>query len=611
MCAEPNCGFLLAGAPIDHCRVATLLNRGALADLYLATALDAPASSPRMLVKVLRTPVAAPVPHLEQGLEQLLALRHPHVHAVQGVGWTGQGGTVYLLSRYEEQGSLLATVSAPSRLPPLAVSSIVRQIAEGLHYAHERQLVHGRLKPENCLLVGPATVQVSDFYRLLLPAELRTPAPTYMAPEQAVAQADPATDQYALAILTYQLLSQPPAFGGVEAAELAAQQAQSGGALRAGLRPDVPAPVEMTLRRALNKQPRERFPTVLTFATALQAALEGSGPLDPAAVRASTSFPGTSQPLVERSPAAVPRALAPVCLLPGHTANLTALRWSPQGQLLASADERQSVRVWRVHRRIGVPVATLTGPTSPVLALKWSPDGRLLAGTASDGTVYLWSGTGDAVAPEAQRGWWAHDGHVTDVDWSPTNRYLATAGSDRTVRVWDTTGTARAAWQAHGRGGVTALAWSSDGRYLVSGGADRQIMLWDADSGAQLAAFDGPGDEIRHLAWSPSSALLASVSKRDPHLYLWNPQTGEQLATLSGHGGEVVGLLWASDGAWLASASTDRTLRVWNTQRPASGIIGQPLQLGGQPFAMAGDAGTGLLAVGLADMQIQVLQLST
>jgi eukaryotic-like serine/threonine-protein kinase len=618
VCAEPNCGFLLAGAPIDHCRIATLLGRGSIADLYLATAVD-PATStpPRMLVKVLRTPIAAPLPQLEQGLDQLLSLRHPHVHPLQGVGWTGQGGTLYLLSRYEEQGSLSATAAAAPRLPPLAVASIVRQIAEGLQFAHERHMVHGRLKPENCLLVAPATVQVSDFYRILLPLEARAPSPSYAAPEQALGQADLASDQYALAILTYQLLSQSLPFSGSGVTDLAANQVQSGAPLGRTLRPDLPPQVDQTLRRALSLQARDRFPSILTFAADLQAALEGSGSTDPFAFRSAATFSpstrhSTDIPSSGRPIASTPRSLASVCLLPGHTSAITLLRWAPDGQLLASAGADQSVRLWRLQKRIGAPVNTLTGHSGEVLALRWSSNGQYLASGANDGTVYLWNTSSiTSVAPRPQAAWWAHDGNVTDIDWSPTSRQIATAGSDRTIRLWDTAGNARAAWQAHGRGGVSALAWSPDGHALASGGVDRQILLWNSDTGAQTLVCDGQGDEIRHLAWSPSSAVVASAGKKDPRVCLWDAQTGEQLSTLTGHTREIVGLFWSSDGSWLATAAADRTLRFWSTQRLSDGMLGQPLQLGSQPLSMAGTVPSGLVALGQSDMQIQILQLSS
>src|SRR5215469_660224 len=94
VCAEPRCGYLLSGAVINHWQVTTLLGRGPLADLYLAVDREprAPSAPSQMLVKVLRAAQAGPQTLIEQQLERLLALRHPHIHSLQVVGWTAPTG---------------------------------------------------------------------------------------------------------------------------------------------------------------------------------------------------------------------------------------------------------------------------------------------------------------------------------------------------------------------------------------------------------------------------------------------------------------------------------------------------------------------------------------
>ena len=660
VCAEPGCGFLLAGAMIDHWQVTTLLNQGPAADLYLATDASGGRSDRlNMLVKVLRAPTTQPPVRMEAVLEQLSALHHPHIHPLQGLGWTAQGGSLYLLSQYEEQGSLLHQSGLQQRLPPLAVAGIVRQIAEALQYAHERHIVHGRLKPENCLIVAPATIQVCDFYHSLLAHEDYTTSPYFVAPEQFLSQAEPASDQYALAVITYQLLTARFPLPETEPLAVMAQQLQSDPLPISTFRSDLPRQVDMAIRRALSKQPHERFPAILAFAVALQSGLETSsratGPLDfprrarlpetaqptpglprgarpPEAVQSSPDFPRGVRPLENPQPPPAapvmvrvqtppPGGAVPLCLLPGHTVEATVLRWAPGDTYLASAGADRSVRLWLIQQQIGAPVATLEGHTSAVLALSWSPNGTMLASAAADATLRIWDvsqitrqprGGASTGAYKVQAAWWGHDGSVAALDWSPDGTRIASGGTDRTIRLWDKAGKSLIAWQAHGRGGVSALAWSPDSRHLASGGTDHQIILWDPLAGASVLTCEGHTDEICHLAWSPDGRCIASAAgKKDLRVCVWNAQTGQRLASLSGNTREVVGVFWSSDSAWLATAAADRRLRFWSMRQTPGQQIGRPIEVEKAPSSMAGASQSGLIALGLADMMILVLQLTS
>ncbi|HEY7356323.1 MAG TPA: serine/threonine-protein kinase [Ktedonobacterales bacterium] len=604
--------------------MAKLLGQGPAADLYLAEETGSP-SRQKMLVKVLRVPIIQPVAKVEATLEQLVSLRHPHIHPLQGLGWTAQGGSLYLLSSYEEQGSLQYQPAERQRLPPLAVAGLVRQIAEALQYAHERQMVHGRLKPENCLMVAPATVQVCDFYHCLFAREDDAVSPYYVAPEQFLNRAEPASDQYALAVITYHLLTARLPFSETGPLGVMAQQLQRDPLPISTFRSDLPGLVDVTIGRALSKQPRDRFPSILAFAAALQNALEQhprvTGNLN------FPAFPRLEEPPQIRTytPPAVrvqtppPGGVAPLCLLPGHTAEATILRWAPSGIHLASAGADQSVRLWLVQKQIGTPLAVLEGHSDTVLTLSWSPDSALLVSAAADATLRIWDVSqithgGRSVLGGVHRmeaAWWGHDGAIAALDWSPDGTRIASGGADRTIRLWDKAGRALRAWQAHGRGGVSALAWSPDGSMLASGGADHQVMLWDAANNANVLSIEAHHDEIRHLAWSADGRLIASVAgKKDLRVCLWNALNGQRVAALGGHTREVIGLLWSADATWLATASADRRLRFWSTDRTPGQQLGRPLEIENTALSMAGSPNSGLIALGLADMLILVLRLT-
>ncbi|HEY4387990.1 MAG TPA: hypothetical protein VGN34_26370, partial [Ktedonobacteraceae bacterium] len=99
--------------------------------------------------------------------------------------------------------------------------------------------------------------------------------PTYMAPEQLEGFAVPATDQYALAIMTYELLTgRPPFQGGL--GQMMYQHFHAQPAPPSSLNPSLPADVDTVILRALAKKPEERFRSISAFAHAFNMAMNNA-----------------------------------------------------------------------------------------------------------------------------------------------------------------------------------------------------------------------------------------------------------------------------------------------------------------------------------------------
>ncbi len=227
------------------------------------------------------------------------------------------------------------------------------------------------------------------------------------------------------------------------------------------------------------------------------------------------------------------------------------LSFSPDGHLLASAGEDGTVRLWNLD---GEPLTELKGHTGSVRSIKFSPDGQLLASGGVDGTIRLW------VQDRHLRTWKA-DEEVWDLMFSPDGRFLASVGDDGKIRLWNLQGQLLQEWQAN-QGKLHSIIFSKDGQRLASGGTDGTVSLWNLQ-GKQLGKpFEGHPGQIWNLAFSRDGKRLASVAG-DGTARLWNLQ-GQQLLQLQGHAGPVRSVSFTPDDQQLATAGDDSTVRLWD-----------------------------------------------
>lgn len=217
------------------------------------------------------------------------AISHPAV--VTLIDYGEDAGRLYMVLEFIDGEEIAAVIAREAPLEPARVMRLVRQVAAGLSEAHAHDMVHRDLKPSNlmvsCDRFGDEWVRVLDFglAKVFGDAELgfhtRTGValgtPAYMAPEQAVARdIGPWTDQYALGVITYEMLTGRRPFGGDTAFEvLASHRTQPVPALPAAL--GLPRALDEVLGRAMGKERDERYPDVRAFAHAMERALIDHG----------------------------------------------------------------------------------------------------------------------------------------------------------------------------------------------------------------------------------------------------------------------------------------------------------------------------------------------
>jgi len=215
-----------------------------------------------------------------QEAEIVSQLEHPHIVTVLDFDVT-EGGEPYLVLELLHGETLEARIDHDAPLALEDVVRIVTQAASALSASHRASIVHRDLKPSNVFLTDapgePVFVKLLDFgiSKNLRAARGITQAcsllgtPEYMAPEQAMGQndlVDARTDQYALAVVAYEMLTGVQPFAHGELKEILRRVTKLDPAPPSSIAPWVPAEVDVVLAQALAKDPAKRFTDVMAFA---------------------------------------------------------------------------------------------------------------------------------------------------------------------------------------------------------------------------------------------------------------------------------------------------------------------------------------------------------
>jgi len=201
--------------------------------------------------------------------EVVASLDHPNIVRVLDFDDTDSGP--YLVMPLMAGGSLATKLKERTdrRLDPKEAARIVRDIALGVHHAHQRGLIHRDLKPGNILLDAAGTPHVADFgLARRLDATASTAAGiagtvAYMAPEQGRGekQLTTAADVYALGVILFELLTGGVPYGGsdVHGILLRLTDVNEPVPSVSHFRPDAPADLAAVCAKCLEKRPDDRY----------------------------------------------------------------------------------------------------------------------------------------------------------------------------------------------------------------------------------------------------------------------------------------------------------------------------------------------------------------
>ncbi len=244
-----------------------------------------------MTPKLAQDKTAADRLRREAGLA--MRLKHPNVCPIIRLNETPEG-LIYLVMPLLK-GELLSDKEVREGAIPLAVGvPLMRQVCEGLQYAHDLQIVHRDLKPENIFVEpqegGGLRAVVMDFglakERRAEPGMAKLTAtgiilgtPEFMSPEQIRGKTlDGRSDIYALGLVAFEMFTTKLPFEGKTAQDLMIARLRGQPVPLRRARPDLnfTAPFEKALMKAVETEPGDRYQTALEFAKALEDAASGS-----------------------------------------------------------------------------------------------------------------------------------------------------------------------------------------------------------------------------------------------------------------------------------------------------------------------------------------------
>ena len=207
----------------------------------------------------------------------------------------------------------------------------------------------------------------------------------------------------------------------------------------------------------------------------------------------------------------------------GHAGRVGALSWN--GHILSSGSRDTTIINHDVRIR-DHSVATLRHHTQEVCGLSWSPDGSMLASGGNDNTLCLWdcnaSSTGNLTPKHILT---EHQAAVKALAWSPHERHVLASGggtADRHIRFWNTsTGVQLNSIDTGSQ--VCALQWSPLEKEILSshGYAENQLCLWKYSTLTRMKELKGHSSRVLHMVTSPDGSLVCTGAA-DETLRFWN-----------------------------------------------------------------------------------------
>ncbi|NET58978.1 MAG: tetratricopeptide repeat protein [Symploca sp. SIO2E6] len=232
--------------------------------------------------------------------------------------------------------------------------------------------------------------------------------------------------------------------------------------------------------------------------------------------------------------------------LNGHRNEVTSVSFSPDGKMLASGSEDNTVKLWHLE-------TSSFESNEYVTSISISPDGKMIASASTNypyivkDELKLWSLDGKPIE--------TFKGVNANASFSPDSQMLASASMDRTVQLWskDLAG-------LDSQKNIASVSYSEDGQTIALVKTDNTVQLLGKD-GRLLKTLKGNKEKIDRVDFSADGQTVATTSN-DQIVKLWQ-RDGKLLTPLKGHSDRIYRVDLSPDGQTIATASDDQTVKLW------------------------------------------------
>ncbi len=278
---------------------------------------------------------------------------------------------------------------------------------------------------------------------------------------------------------------------------------------------------------------------------------------------------------IESPPDQVQRVLADIAYQPsmirrlqgeedtGHTAGVTSVAFSPDGDYAVSGSTDGSLVLWNLEA--GEIHQELEGHFLPIASVAYSPSGDYVVSGSWDTSLIMW----ETETGESLRRFNGHSGAVNTVDVAPNGEQMLSGSTDGLI-LWDITTGEIIRRMGEQLGSIFSVAIDPHSAMALVGTVDNEVQLWDLVSGEMIQPFRGHTSDILSVAISPDG-LSGISSSRDNTIIHWNLATGQEIRRLdsaaeNAHMLPVTSVQFSPDGRQILSGSDDGVVILWDLE---------------------------------------------
>ncbi len=342
----------LEGVMLSDYLLLQCISKGGMADVYRAR--QNGEENFEVAVKVYRSSFAQQESFRDYFMaeaEKIGQFDHPNILPLLEFG---EGdGLLYVVTPYVAPGTLEDLLRrVGGKFSAMQALPILQQLCSAMQYAHNREVIHGNIKPSNIFVATDGRMLLSDFgiaqgYDDSQQSLTRVGWGTaeYTAPEQSLGVLRPGSDIYALGVVLFRILTGEPPFTGQTPVEVLLKHVRQQPPSARTLVPSISDAVDGVLKMALQKRADDRFASVEELSTAFLVAVTVSPIASPVAKTVSTL---TAPPAVEviNPQTPVPDVYIPIVIGTRHTpvpAHLTSTPLRSQESCASSSFLEESL----------------------------------------------------------------------------------------------------------------------------------------------------------------------------------------------------------------------------------------------------------------------------